>query len=168
MPAPTRQVPRVIQRSWCFDEQLGRIIQRSKSNQTQHQFAADGTLFPGWTRSATTTAKIRSQKKDKKAAKMVDISDSILGSLALIQICPNFNPLSVAPRHMKTLRWFNRNRFFSVVRIASAGTLIAAAVVSGIALAFTPNPPSLHQFGRDVLIWRLDRLAQCRCRWGSA
>jgi len=51
---------------------------------------------------------------------------------------------------MKTLRWFNRNRFFSVVRIASAGTLIAAAVVSGIALAFTPNPPNNARLTNDA------------------
>jgi len=50
---------------------------------------------------------------------------------------------------MKTLRWFNRNRFFSVVRIASAGTLIAAAVVSGIALAFTANPPNNARLTND-------------------
>src|SRR5260370_12065948 len=50
---------------------------------------------------------------------------------------------------MKTLRWFNRNRFFLVVRIASAGTLIAAAVVSGIALAFTPNPPDNARLTND-------------------
>jgi hypothetical protein len=39
---------------------------------------------------------------------------------------------------MKTPHWFNRNRFFSVVRIASAGTLVAAAAVSAIASAFKP------------------------------
>jgi hypothetical protein len=47
---------------------------------------------------------------------------------------------------MKTPR---QNRFFSVVRIASAGTLIAAAVVSGIALAFTPNPPNNARLTND-------------------
>jgi hypothetical protein len=40
---------------------------------------------------------------------------------------------------MKTLRRFTRNRFLSVVRIASAGTLIAAAAVSAIA-SFTADP----------------------------
>jgi hypothetical protein len=35
------------------------------------------------------------------------------------------------------------------VRIASAGTLIAAAVVSGIALAFTPNPPNNARLTND-------------------
>jgi hypothetical protein len=40
---------------------------------------------------------------------------------------------------MKTPRWFNRNRF-SYLRIPAAVTLIAAAVVSGIASAF--NPPA--------------------------
>jgi hypothetical protein len=40
---------------------------------------------------------------------------------------------------MKTLRWFNRNRFFLVVRIASAGTLIAAAAFSAIA-SFKADP----------------------------
>jgi hypothetical protein len=50
---------------------------------------------------------------------------------------------------MKTLRWFNRNRFFSVVRIMSAGTLIAAAVVSGIAVAFTPQPPNNARLTND-------------------
>jgi hypothetical protein len=40
---------------------------------------------------------------------------------------------------MKTPRWFTRNRFFSIVRIASAGTLIAVAVVSAIA-SFNPAP----------------------------
>ena len=36
------------------------------------------------------------------------------------------------------------------MRIASAGTLIAAAVVSGIALAFTPNPPNNARLTNDA------------------
>src|SRR5438128_5535730 len=39
---------------------------------------------------------------------------------------------------MKTPRWFNRNRFFSLVRIASAGTFLSAAA----AMAFVAAKPS--------------------------
>jgi hypothetical protein len=49
---------------------------------------------------------------------------------------------------MKTLRWFNRNRFFSVVRIASAGTLIAAAAFSAIA-SFNPDPSNTRLTNDD-------------------
>src|SRR6266536_1863184 len=41
---------------------------------------------------------------------------------------------------MKTPRWFTQNRVLSHLRVASAGTLIAAAVVSAIASAvFNPD-----------------------------
>ncbi|HCX30158.1 MAG TPA: hypothetical protein DHU55_10380, partial [Blastocatellia bacterium] len=72
---------------------------------------------------------------------MVDIFVSILGSLALTQIYPNFNSLSVAPRHMKTPRWFSGTRLQSHLRIPTAVTLVAAAVVSAIA-SFNPDPPN--------------------------
>jgi hypothetical protein len=42
------------------------------------------------------------------------------------------------PKYMKTPRWFNRNRFFSLVRIASAGTFLSAAA----AMAFVAVKPS--------------------------
>jgi subtilase family serine protease len=41
---------------------------------------------------------------------------------------------------MKTPRWFSRNRFFSIVRIASAGTLISAAAAMAL---FAASPGSL-------------------------
>ena len=36
---------------------------------------------------------------------------------------------------MKTCRWFNRTRFFSIVRIGTAGTLISAAAVMAVPAA---------------------------------
>ena len=43
---------------------------------------------------------------------------------------------------MKTPNWFSRNRFFSLVRIASAGTLISAAAAMAF-VAANPSSPSL-------------------------
>src|SRR5437016_14328390 len=42
---------------------------------------------------------------------------------------------------MKSLNWFTQNRLLLHLRIATAGALIAAAVVSAIA-SFQPDPPN--------------------------
>ena len=78
--------------------------------------------------------------KKKKATKM-------LRSIVLIfrrsesQIHPNFSSLSASSKYMKSLNWFTQNRLLSHLRIATAGALIAAAVVSAIA-SFQPDPPN--------------------------
>jgi hypothetical protein len=41
---------------------------------------------------------------------------------------------------MKTPRWYNRNRFFSLVRIANAGTLVSAAAVMAFVAANNSSP----------------------------
>jgi len=78
-------------------------------------------------------------RKKKKATKM-------LSSIVLIfkpsesQIHPNFSSLSASSKYMKYPNWFTQNRLLSHLRIATAGALIAAAMVSAIA-AFQPDPP---------------------------
>src|SRR5215831_7693575 len=59
----------------------------------------------------------------------------------------NRSPLT-AKRNMKTPRCFSRTRFSSIVRIVTAGTLIAAAAVMAVilgteALVSVGSPPSL-------------------------
>jgi hypothetical protein len=71
----------------------------------------------------------------------------MLGSIVLIsrrsdsQIHPNFSSLSASSKYMKSPNWFTQNRLLSHLRIATAGALIAAAVVSAIA-SFQPDPPN--------------------------
>src|SRR5437773_8972429 len=78
--------------------------------------------------------------KNKKATRM-------LRSIFLIsrrwesQIQPNFSSLSASSKYMKSPNWFTQNRLLSHLRIATAGTLITAAVVSAIA-SFQPDPPN--------------------------
>ncbi|TMH58356.1 MAG: hypothetical protein E6H53_10970, partial [Betaproteobacteria bacterium] len=57
------------------------------------------------------------------------------------QIHPNFSSLSASSKYMKSPNWFTQNRLLSHLRIATAGALIAAAVVSAIA-SFQPDPPN--------------------------
>ncbi|MFZ0917866.1 MAG: hypothetical protein WAN04_13300, partial [Candidatus Udaeobacter sp.] len=56
---------------------------------------------------------------------------------------------------MKTPRWFSRNRFFSLVRITSATTLLTAAAAMAFVAAKTSGPPILgksNQKGQAKLV----------------
>src|SRR5436190_6718738 len=57
------------------------------------------------------------------------------------QIHPSFSSLSASSKYMKSPNWFTQNRLLSHLRIATAGALIAAAVVSAIA-SFNPGSPN--------------------------
>src|SRR5215472_13226971 len=59
------------------------------------------------------------------------------------------------PKSMKTLRWFNRNRFISIVRVATAGALVTAAaalafVAGGNRLLTVSSPASDLAQDREV------------------
>src|SRR5438128_6147229 len=57
---------------------------------------------------------------------------------------------------MKTSHWFNRNRFTSIVRFATAGTLVTAAA----AMAFVAGGDKLVTVGRPSSQFSQDRAAK--------
>src|SRR5437773_8368108 len=78
--------------------------------------------------------------KKKKATKMLR-SIVLISRRSDSQIHPNFSSLSASSKYMKSPNWFTQNCLLSHLRIATAGALIVAAVVSAIA-SFHPDPPN--------------------------